>query len=1203
MSQDANPTEGAAAGAVGAPKQTSLLRSSALMASGTLVSRVLGFVRAALLVAAIGGAAGSVSTAFQVANTLPNTIYNLLAAGVFDAVLVPQIVRGLKRKSGDVYVNRLITLAGTILFAVTMVALVIAPLLVTILAGSISGELRHLTVAFSLICLPQIFFYGLYNLLGELLNARGVFGPYMWAPVVNNIVAIAGLVVFLAMYGGAGADSTLPVSEFGDAQFWLLGITATLGVICQALVLIVPMRRAGVRLRPDFHFRGTSFGSASKVAGWTFATLGISQLGVISTSQLATRVDHFADANGVAAMAGLTSYTTMFMIYMVPQSLISVSLATAIFTRLANAAADRDHRAVADQYTTGLNLITMLSLLSAAILMAGATPMVQLVLPTTTNPDVIHAYALVLTALMPGVASTGMVLMSQRVFFAYENAKPVFLMGIVPTALQIVVGWSIYFLSSAQWWTFGASLAETICRLTQGFIAVFWVARLNAFVNPGRIIATYLKYLAAAVASWAVAYVLIRLVGPMTLVESGSLRFALSALKLVLVAAVGALVYLLVLRAIDPASSGAALGYVARRFRMPARLAALLTGSSAGAPASAAAAASAAVSPSAGGADGPLEPPPAPPTSEEQRESAAASRTGWSMIARQWSASDPSHTGEFPIVRPAAPLEPGDPLMRVPSFDEILHPSSGDASPGLPPAPGEPFDQEAGRAAGGEDAIDEDQGEPARGPLPEETSPDGDRPEADEGEPPAGTTEAGALPDTALHSDEGPDGWSTLGQAGTPSAAPDVTETAWSTPDQDAATQPAPDETGAAWPTPDVTETAWPTPSAPQTSDRDASSDEAAVAGPAVPPAPVGGASGAAGAGTAAGAALSAAAVSVRDSVTSWITARREDLQERRDRRAAATADAAADTRASESPRFDAAGAPDGSRYGAPDSTPTGTTGIPEGAWDAEGNPTWDDTPRPAAPGGPTAPPEPPSSGGNGHDRHGDGAGPRRPGDGRVRLDPTAPALTLAALLVVVGAVWGVHQALAPITAVDDLAQSLSAGLAGAQSGDAQNQQSGDASGQGGEPAPQPTVAPVIQAATVFSWNSDSGDTGDHPDLAINLIDGDPSTQWYSRYYDNLFTDDNTVTILLSLEQQSTLSGITLSMDPATSGGELVVRAVPDPAQPRVGTELATTALSPTTEISLNPPAELQYVSLSFRTMPVDSQGLNRAWINEITVH
>ena len=100
---------------------------------------------------------------------------------------------------------------------------------------------------------------------------------------------------------------------------------------------------------------------------------------------------------------------------------------------------------------------------------------------------------------MPGVASTGIVLMSQRVFFAYEDAKPVFLMGIVPTILQIIVGWSIYFATGVRWWVIGAALGETVCRIVQGLIAMRWVGQRNSYVNSSEITRSYLTYVGCAI--------------------------------------------------------------------------------------------------------------------------------------------------------------------------------------------------------------------------------------------------------------------------------------------------------------------------------------------------------------------------------------------------------------------------------------------------------------------------------------------------------------------------------------------------------------------------------------------------------------------------------------------------------------------------------------------------------------------------------
>lgn len=562
-------------GGAGAPKRSSILRASAIMASGTMVSRILGFVRSIMLLAAIGAAGGGVSAAFQTANTLPNTVFNLLASGVFDAVLVPQIVGALKRRhDGETYVNRLLTLAGTLLFVVTLVSMIAAPLLVVITAAGYDSEIRTLAILFALLCLPQLFFYGVYNLLGELLNARGVFGPYMWAPVVNNIVGIAGLGAFLVIWGAS--PDRIEVADFTSAQFWLLGGSATLGVIAQALILILPMKRAGIRFRPDFHFRGTHFGSTSKVAGWTFATLGVSQVGVLSTNNLAALADAYAKTHGSFEIAGISAYATAFMIFMLPQSLITVSLTTAIFTRMAEAVADGDDRGVAANYTMGVRTITSLTLLAAAILIAGAMPMTQMVLPSYSNQEIVASYAWILAALMPGVASTGMVLMSQRVFFAYEDVKPVFLMGIGPTIIQVIVGWGMYALTGAQWWVVGAALGETACRLVQGVIAVVWVSRRNAFVDRGALLASYSSFFASAFIAGAAAFGALRLVGVQTIASSTAVRFGAATGRMILVALVASIVYMIALRVIAPTESAGTIAPLLARFTVPARVRALL---------------------------------------------------------------------------------------------------------------------------------------------------------------------------------------------------------------------------------------------------------------------------------------------------------------------------------------------------------------------------------------------------------------------------------------------------------------------------------------------------------------------------------------------------------------------------------------------------------------------------------------------------
>lgn len=558
-----------------APQRSSLLRSSAIMASGTLISRILGFIRNAMLLAAIGSVGGGVMAAFQTANTLPNMVFNILAAGVLDAVLVPQIVRALKKNDGQVFVNRLLTAAGLILFILTVVAMIAAPLLIMITAASYSAEIRALSIAFALVCLPQIFFYGVYNLLGEVLNARGVFGPYMWAPVVNNIVGIGGLAVFLYIWGSH--PTILPISDFTSPQFWVLAGSATLGVVCQALVLIIPLRRAHIRLRPDFHFRGTSFGSIPRVVGWTFGILAISQVGIFSTTNLVAMADEWAhkyqpnlaavtDASHV--VVGNAAYATAFMIFMVPQSLIAVSLATALFTRISHAAANNDHEEVARQFHISVRAISTLNLLAAAILTAGSIPMMRLV-NYRADAAIVEAYAWVLMAMLPGVASIGLVLMSQRIFFAYEDAKPAFIAGIVPNFVQVFVGWTLYALTGPAWWVVGASFAEAACRTSQGFISLRLAHQVNHHIQSRQLIVSFMRSAVAAVGAAIAGFGVMALLGWHAQATSSVGRMLISILHLTLVAIVATIVFWLILRLISPEETLEVGSIIVARFPMP----------------------------------------------------------------------------------------------------------------------------------------------------------------------------------------------------------------------------------------------------------------------------------------------------------------------------------------------------------------------------------------------------------------------------------------------------------------------------------------------------------------------------------------------------------------------------------------------------------------------------------------------------------
>ena len=999
----------------------SILRASALMASGTMVSRILGFVRNAMLIAAVGATAGGVGAAFQTANTLPNTVFNLLASGIFDAVLVPQIVGAIKRRhDGDTYVNRLLTLAGTLLFLVTFATMVLAPVLVMITAAGYTEDIRNLAILFALLCLPQLFFYGLYNLLGELLNAREIFGPYMWAPVVNNVVGIAGLGAFLAIWGGA-PDGGIPAGDLTGAQFWVLAGSATLGVICQALCLLWPMRRAGVSFKPDFHFRGTSFGSMPRVAGWTFATLGVSQVGVLSTNNLAAMADGFIGQGGAqGGVVGILAYSTAFMIFMVPQSLITVSLTTAIFTRMAGAVADGDDRAVAENYHLGVRTITSLTLVAAAMLMAGSVPMMEIAMAAKGgDPEAVTGYALVLASLMPGVASTGMVLMSQRVFFAYEDVKPVFLMGIGPTIIQVIVGWSIYALTGARWWVVAAALGETVCRLTQGIIAVVWVSRENRYVDRAGLLRSYASYLAAAIVAGLVGFGLLWLMGIHTEISSTLGRMALAGVKLSLVSALIGLVYLLVLRFAAPGESSVMMRPLLTRLHVPSAVVNILAASS--------------------------TPTPAP----------AEIMTGHTPDeTEEPMAPTPERTGDDEV---------------LPSFDEVLSASPIPAPPTAPEA----------------DAVEELADVPPA-PAPAEV--------------PTLDTATQAPVENPL-----------VAEAVAAPLADDITEAA------EAAQAQAIPESLAEYGIEPVTDEA------------DAAQVEA-PAFPLAPPSPAPAASG----------------------------------YER-------NGEVSPEDYPHPAPLTDGPSTRQIPRVQAPEAVPAPPVEDATEVMDSV-------PPMPVAP----AQDAPASASEDGSSK--------RSG---TLIDPTKPALIFGVVVVLFGAIWGPWMATRPVTDLD-LAQSLRAGVSKQQSDEEPSPALTTT------PPPAQTTTPVISSVQVLSWNNDDGD---HPDRAINMIDSNPSTSWSSRWFDNnQFRDETSVTIVVKLQQKATVSSVTLNMDPATSGGEVVVRNVTDPANPRGGTELASSTLSPTTTIQLPTAVETDSIALQFRSMPKGQDGRNWAWISELTV-
>jgi putative peptidoglycan lipid II flippase len=500
-----------------------MMRSSAVMAGGTAASRILGFVRAAMLVAVLD--TGQSADAFSVANTIPNALYILLAGGVLNAVLVPQITRAAKlADGGQEYIDRLLTAAVAILFFVTITVTLAAPLLIKVYASDEwTPEQFTLATAFALWCLPQIFFYGLYTMLGQVLNARGSFGPFMWAPVVNNVVSIAGLVAF-AVVAGTGKQ---PVDSWTPGRISLLAGTATLGVIAQALILIPAMKRAGIGFRIRWGLRGFGLRTASRVAGWTFAAVLIQQLGFIVISKVTTTGGGRALGTDASIGTGKAVYDQAFLLFMLPHSLVAVSLVTALFTRMSISAAENRIDSVRNDLSLGLRLTGLATVLSAAAFLA-IGPDISATLFSGSPRSTTDGIAYVAMAMMIGLVPFSAQYLFQRVFYAFEDAKTPFLVQVPIVALWAIGNLLSLALLPAEWVVVGVGFSMTVANTTGAALSYYLLHRRFGDLDGSRLLGTHLKLLFAAAVGGLVAFLISR--GVHQLLGSGRIASMVAAL-------------------------------------------------------------------------------------------------------------------------------------------------------------------------------------------------------------------------------------------------------------------------------------------------------------------------------------------------------------------------------------------------------------------------------------------------------------------------------------------------------------------------------------------------------------------------------------------------------------------------------------------------------------------------------------------------
>ncbi len=415
-----------------------LLRSSATMAAGTVVSRITGFLRAAVLAAVIG--TRLVSDVFTIANTVPNIIYILLAGGVLNSVLVPQVVRAMKSDpdGGQAYAQRLLTLALVVLSIITALATLAAPWIIgAYLPGGYSGVDVARTVSLAYWCLPQILFYGLFTVTGQLLNARGRFGPMMWAPVLNNLVAIAATLGLAALSGTLDPVDTAAITPL---DVLLLGGGATLGVGAQALVILPALRRTGLPLRMRFDWRGSGLGRAGRAAVWMVLFVLVNQVAYLVVTRIVAAAGVSAATESLGYGAGPAAYNNAYLIFVLPHSILTVSVVTALLPGLAGLAVEGALGALGERIAATLRTLGVLLVpVTAALVALGPSiTTVAFGYGEVTVRDTFYM-GVILAAFGLGLVPFSSHYTVLRGFYALEDTRTPFLLQSFIAAVNIVL--------------------------------------------------------------------------------------------------------------------------------------------------------------------------------------------------------------------------------------------------------------------------------------------------------------------------------------------------------------------------------------------------------------------------------------------------------------------------------------------------------------------------------------------------------------------------------------------------------------------------------------------------------------------------------------------------------------------------------------------------------------------------------------------
>lgn len=513
--------------------------SARSMAVGTIASRGTGFLRTAVVASVLGVAA--VGDAFNLANTAPNIVYELLLGGVLTSVVVPLLVRAAKADDdgGVAYAQRLLTLVVLVLSAASVVLVLGAPLLVGLYGGDLSPESRDLAEVFARFLLPQVLFYGAGAVMGAYLNTRGRFGPPMWAPVLNNLVVIATGLVFLLLPGPRDVEP----GTITDTQIAVLGIGVTLGIVAQTVALVPALRATGFRFRPRLDLRGAGLGHAARLAKWVFVYVAASQVAYLVVVRLATAAGDDVPGRGYA------SYVYAFVLWQLPHAVVAVSVITALLPRMSRAAADGRTEDLRASLTRGLRLTASVLVPAALFFVVLGRELAVLVFGRgLVSVEDARFIGVLLGVFAVGLVPFSLYQLQLRAFYAMQDTRTPTLVNLGVNAVLVVVDLVLYALLPDDLKVVGLAAGHAASFVAGLAICSVVLSRRVGGLDLPLVVRTLVRCVAAAVPAALLAGLLARLAT--RLVGDGPL---------------GAAVAL----AVGGAVLGAAYLLLARRLRVP----------------------------------------------------------------------------------------------------------------------------------------------------------------------------------------------------------------------------------------------------------------------------------------------------------------------------------------------------------------------------------------------------------------------------------------------------------------------------------------------------------------------------------------------------------------------------------------------------------------------------------------------------------